>query len=146
MKYIAYGSNMMQDQMAFRCPESRLIGTGHIRGARLEFYLHATVEQTGDDRDRVPVAVWEISGADERSLDRYEGYPDYYIREEWPVYLDDGSETTGMIYLMNRIRKMPPQDSYYEGIADAYRRLGLEGQIDTVLKPALERSRARGNS
>ena len=60
--------------------------------------------------------------------------------------ISGGTETTGMIYLMNRIRKMPPQDSYYEGIADAYRRLGLEGQIDTVLKPALERSRARGNS
>ena len=143
MKYIAYGSNMMEHQMAFRCPEARLIGTGYIRGARLEFYLHATVEKTGDDQDRVPVAVWEISEADERSLDRYEGYPDYYVKEEWPVYLDDGTETVGMIYLMNRIRKMPPQDSYYEGIAGAYRSLGLEGQIRTALEPALERSRNR---
>ncbi len=143
MKYIAYGSNMVKDQMAFRCPEARLIGTGYIRGARLEFYLHATVEKTGDDTDRVPVAVWEISEADERSLDRYEGYPDYYGREEWPVYLDDGTETTGMIYLMKLIRKLPPRDDYYEGIADAYRSLRLEKQIGTVLEPALERSRAR---
>ncbi len=140
MRYIAYGSNMIKDQMAFRCPEAQLVGTGHIRGARLEFYLHATVEKTGDDTDRVPVAVWEISETDERSLDMYEGYPDYYVKEEWPVYMDDGTETTGMIYMMNRIRKMPPQDSYYEGIADAYRRLGLEEQIGTVLEPALERS------
>ncbi len=140
MRYIAYGSNMIKDQMAFRCQEAQLVGTGHIRGARLEFYLHATVEKTGDDTDRVPVAVWEISETDERSLDMYEGYPDYYVKEEWPVYMDDGTETTGMIYMMNRIRKMPPQDSYYEGIADAYRRLGLEEQIGTVLEPALERS------
>ena len=132
MKYIAYGSNMMKDQMAFRCP-----------GARLEFYLHATVEKTGEETDRVPVAVWEISEADERSLDLYEGYPDYYFKEEWPVYMDDGTETVGMIYLMNRIRKMPPRDSYYEGIAGAYRSLGLEEQIGTVLEPALERSRRR---
>lgn len=146
MKYIAYGSNMMQEQMAYRCPDAVLIGTGYIRGARLEFYLHATVEKTGNEKDRVPVAVWKISKNDERSLDCYEGYPNYYIKEEWPVYLDDGSETTGMIYLMNRIRQFPPRDSYYEGIADAYRSLGLEEQIGTVLEPALERSRARANA
>ena len=27
MKYIAYGSNMAQDQMARRCPDAKLIGT-----------------------------------------------------------------------------------------------------------------------
>ena len=42
MKYIAYGSNMVEEQMAVRCPEARLVGTGYISGARLEFYLHAT--------------------------------------------------------------------------------------------------------
>ena len=119
MKYIAYGSNMVQEQMAVRCPDARLIGTGYIAGARLEFYLHATVKKTGDQRNRVPVAVWEINDRDERSLDRYEGYPSYYIKEEWPVHMDDGSEITGMIYLMNMIRKSPPHTQYYEGIAHA---------------------------
>ena len=73
MKYIAYGSNMVQEQMAFRCPDAKLIGMGYIEGAQLEFYLHATVERTGKKRNRVPVAVWEISRSDEISLDRYEG-------------------------------------------------------------------------
>ena len=144
MKYIAYGSNMVQEQMAVRCPDAKLIGTGYISGARLEFYLHATVEKTGDMRNRVPVAVWEISNRDERNLDRYEGVPSYYIKEEWPVHMDDGSEINGMIYLMKMIRKSPPHDQYYNGIADAYRKLGLNRQIRTVLEPALERSLARG--
>lgn len=134
---------MMQEPMAFRCPEAELIGIGQLSGARLEFYLHATVEKTGNEQDRVPVAVWEISESDERSLDRYEDFPDYYIKEQWPVQMEDGSETDGMIYLMKRIRMIPPESRYYDGIANAYRRLGLEEQIDTVLKPALERSRAR---
>ena len=134
MKYIAYGSNMVQEQMAVRCPEAKLIGTGYISGARLEFYLHATVEATGDKRNRVPVAVWEINDRDERNLDRYEGYPSYYIKEEWPVHMNDGSEITGMIYLMNMIRKSPPHTQYYEGIADAYRKLGfkLTGNLPPV--------------
>ena len=110
----------------------------------MEFYLHATVEATGDKRNRVPVAVWENNDRDEKSLDRYEGYPSYYIKEEWPVHMIDGSEISGMIYLMKMIRKSPPHTQYYDGIANAYRRLGLGSQIKTVLKPALERSIARG--
>ena len=144
MKYVAYGSNMVQEQMAVRCPDARLIGTGYISGARLEFYLHATVEKTGDMRNRVPVAVWEINAQDERNLDRYEGFPSYYIKEEWPVHMDDGSKVTGMIYLMKMIRKSPPHEQYYAGIENAYRRLGLSSQIRTVLKPALARSYERG--
>lgn len=143
MKYIAYGSNMVREQMAVRCPDAVLLGTGRIRNARLEFYLHATVEKTDSGEDEVPVAVWEISGADERSLDLYEGYPDYYTRETWPVTLDDGTQTEGMIYLMKRIRNLPPQPQYYENIADAYRKLGLDDRIPEILRPALERSHAR---
>lgn len=144
MKYIAYGSNMVQEQMAYRCPDARLIGTGYISGARMEFYLHATVEKTGDQRNRVPVAVWEINDHDERSLDRYEGYPSYYIKETWLVRMSDGSQIEGMIYIMKMIRQSPPHSQYYNGIADAYRKLGLRSQINTVLKPALERSLRRG--
>ena len=143
MKYIAYGSNMVQEQMAYRCPDAKLIGTGYISGARLEFYLHATVEKTGDMRNRVPVAVWEISPKDERSLDRYEGFPSYYTKESWPVHMNDGSQIDGMIYIMNMIRQSPPHSQYYDGIENAYRKLGLRSQINTVLKPALERSLQR---
>ena len=144
MKYIAYGSNMVEEQMAVRCPSAKLIGTGYISGARLEFYLHATVEKTNDKRNRVPVAVWEINDTDERSLDRYEGFPSYYVKDRWWVHMNDGSMIEGMIYLMKLIRKSPPHTQYYDGIANAYRRLGLGSQIKTVLKPALERSIARG--
>ena len=144
MKYIAYGSNMVEEQMAFRCPNARLIGTGYIVAARLEFYLHATVERTSDKRNRVPVAVWEIDRADERSLDRYEGFPNYYIKEQWAVHMSDGSLIKGMIYLMKLIRNSPPTRSYYIGIRDAYRKLGLDRQVHTILEPALMRSLNRG--
>lgn len=143
IKYIAYGSNMNQEQMSLRCPEARLIGIGVIHGARLEFYLHATVEKTGDVKDEVPVAVWEINLNDRRSLDRYEDYPYYYKRDEIQVQMDDGTETEGLIYLMDRVRDQLPADEYYEGIADAYRSLGIEEKIRTVLEPALKRCRKR---
>lgn len=140
MKYIAYGSNMVSSQMARRCPSAKLVGTGYIEGARLEFYRHATVVRTKQKADRVPVAVWEISEADERNLDRYEGYPSYYIKQEWLVRLDSGESVQGMIYLMRSILLSPPDDSYYDCIRKAYEDLGLSSQIKTVLEPALARA------
>ena len=140
MKYIAYGSNMVQEQMAFRCPGARLIGTGWLLNHRLEFYLHATVEKTRSKGARVPVAVWEINEADERSLDRYEGFPRYYTKHKRLVQMDDGSQIEGMVYIMNMIRPQPPTAGYYNGIRDAYKHLGLSSEIERVLEPALNRS------
>lgn len=75
MKYIAYGSNMSQDQMARRCPDAGLIGTGYLEHTKLEFYLHATVERSQAKDARVPVAVWEISKADEERLTSTKAFP-----------------------------------------------------------------------
>lgn len=143
MKYIAYGSNMVTEQMAYRCPDARLIGTGYLEKTRLEFYLHATVERTRSEIDRVPVAVWEISTSDERSLDRYEGFPSYYTKENRTVTMTDGSRIKGMVYIMNRIRPCPPTESYYKGIEEAYRKMGFDSEIKRVLEPALKRSLER---
>ena len=143
MKYIAYGSNMVAAQMAYRCPDAKLLGTGHIEGARLEFFLHATAKRTNSLRDRVPVAVWEISPRDEQRLDRYEGVPRYYVKDEWPVTMATGSQISGLIYLMQAIRVSPPTEEYYWGIADAYKALGFDSEIRTVLEPALKRSLKR---
>lgn len=140
MRYIAYGSNMNIDQMARRCPNAKLVGTGRLLGTYLSFYVHATVERAKAEDAYVPVAVWEIIQADEARLDRYEGFPNYYIKEEWPVQLDDGTATTGMIYLMNLRRGNVPTEEYYHGIWDAYEELGLADEIEMVLEPALRRA------
>ena len=143
MKYIAYGSNMVKEQMAHRCPDARLIGTGCIEGAQLEFYLHATVERSRIKGARVPVAVWEITKSDEAHLDMYEGFPNYYVKERRTVRMDDGSQIKGMIYIMKLMRSAPPSPSYYNCIVNAYTDLGLGSQIETVLEPALRRSLRR---
>ena len=143
MKYIAYGSNMVEEQMAHRCPGAKLIGTGYLPNHRLEFYLHATVERTRTHGAKVPVAVWEISEADERSLDRYEGFPTYYTKHRRRVVMDDGTELWGMVYIMNLIRPQPPTPAYYNGISNGYVRLGLHSEIERVLEPALRRSQRR---
>lgn len=140
MKYIAYGSNMSVSQMAQRCPDATLLGTGKLYCATLEFFTHATVERASSKRNYVPVAVWDISKADESNLDRYEGVPHYYIKERWKVHMDDGTTLTGMIYRMNRKHGGIPFAGYFAGIRQAYKDLGIGSEIMKVLMPALARS------
>ena len=144
MKYIAYGSNMVEEQMAYRCPNARLIGMGQLPNHRLEFYLHATVERSRAHGASVPVAVWEIDEEDEKNLDHYEGFPKYYTKHKRKVVMDDGSQIEGMVYIMNMIRPEPPTESYYNGIRKAYIKLGLRSEIKRVLEPAFDRSLKRG--
>ena len=117
MKYIAYGSNMVESQMAHRCPNAKLIGMGYLPNHRLEFY--------------------------EWSLDRYEGVPTYYTKQRRKVIMNDGSEIYGMVYIMKMIRPAPPAARYYDAIADAYADLGIGSEIARVLEPALQRSKQR---
>lgn len=143
MKYIAYGSNMSEEQMAFRCPHAKLIGTGYLPNHQLEFYLHATVEKRRVIGPGVPVAVWEIDAEDEKHLDRYEGYPTYYGKRMATVNMADGSKIKGMLYIMNYVRTEMPTEHYYHGIVQAYNRLGIGSEIEPVLEAALRRSIVR---
>ena len=82
--YIAYGSNLSQEQMARRCPTAKIVGTTTLKDWRLLFNGPASIERK--EGYEVPVLIWEIMPTDEKSLDRYEGYPSYYRKEMWNVY------------------------------------------------------------
>ena len=71
-RYIAYGSNLNRAQMALRCPDAKVVGTGEIKDYELLFRGNrngavATVEPKKGES--VPVLIWEISPRDEFNLD-----------------------------------------------------------------------------
>lgn len=102
MYYIAYGSNINLEQMARRCPHSKRIGTGKVRDWKLVFKYHADIVPC--EGNVLPVLVWDIDKRDWPSLDRYEGYPAYYIRKTIPVTLDSTGETfDAVVYVMTAI-------------------------------------------
>lgn len=41
--YIAYGSNINLEQMAYRCPHSKVVGTSEIKDYELKFRGVATI-------------------------------------------------------------------------------------------------------
>ena len=138
--YAAYGSNMDLDQMAYRCPEALLTARGEIKDWRLLFKgsktgCYATIEPCKGET--VPVLLWEVSEKDEANLDRYEGFPTFYHKEDVMVETGFGP-IQAMVYVMDSSRKRGlPSAWYYEVIEDAYRRFGFD---TAVLEKALELS------
>ena len=72
--YIAYGSNLNKEQMAYRCPTARFLGTGVIEDYELQFKgsLHSAFATIAPKEGaQVPVGLWEIQSRDEKRLDLY---------------------------------------------------------------------------
>lgn len=144
--YIAYGSNLSVAQMVHRCLETKVAGMAALKNWKLVFRIHATIEPC--EGRVVPVLIWEISQRDEKNLDRYEGWPEYYQKENMAVTMTDldgknAQEITAMGYIMEDGHKlMPPWQSYYDVLAEGYERFGFNPyQLELALKEAREGSR-----
>lgn len=95
--YLAYGSNLNLRQMAHRCPGAELLGYTYLEDTRLIYRgslsgYYLSIEPAGGSR--TPCGVFRITPQDERSLDRYEGYPELYgkvIYRGLPLYAMDGT-------------------------------------------------------
>ena len=136
--YIAYGSNLNIPQMRYRCPDARVIGTANLDGWELLFKgsktgSYLTVEpKTGST---VPVAVWEVSEADEQNLDRYEGFPAFYYKKEMNLTIK-GIKTGRLrkrrvfVYIMHEDRPIGKPSHYYLATCiDGYKSFGFDLNI-----------------
>ena len=121
--YIAYGSNLSIEQMAYRCPDARVVGTAVLEGWQLVMCRFATI--VPNPAKNTPVLIWEISEKDEQNLDRYEGFPSFYYKKELPVevFPMEGGEPIqleAMVYIMSEYPKRLPSESYYEVLKAGY--------------------------
>ena len=145
--YLAYGSNLNLGQMFVRCPNAKVIGTSVIEGYELLFkgslsgnYL--TIELK--EGSIVPVGVFEIDEDDERKLDRYEGFPNFYYKKDFTldVKMIDSEETKKLdcfVYIMHEERKLGlPSEYYVETCEIGYDDFGFNKKF---LKEAIERSK-----
>lgn len=136
--YLAYGSNLNINQMRFRCPTARLIGTAVIkdygllfRGSKTGSYLTIEPKQGAS----VPVAVWTIEKEDEEALDRYEGYPAFYYKKEMTVTVTgirSGKQhvRTAFAYIMHEDRPPGvPTRQYISTCMYGYRNFGFDTEI-----------------
>lgn len=133
--YIAYGSNLNVHQMRMRCPSARRIGTSELKDYELLFKgsktgSYLTVEKKPGSS--VLVGVWEVTPADEKALDRYEGFPNFYYKKE--LMLPIKSICTGKIrkrrvfvYIMHENRPIGiPSISYMQTCIEVYEDFGFD--------------------
>ena len=146
--YIAYGSNLNIDQMSYRCPGARVVGTSKIpdfqllfKGSKSGAYL--TIEPKKGAK--VPVAVWEVTADDELSLDRYEGYPNFYYKTEVEIPVICISDRRvrklkAFIYIMHEEREIGvPSQRYVDVCLDGYEAFGFdENYLYEALNISLE--------
>lgn len=136
--YIAYGSNLNLPQMERRCPTAKKVCAGEIKDYQLLFRgdkdsAVATIEPS--DGYSVPALIWELKESDEKSLDRYEGYPFFYDKEFMEVEIN-GEVVEAMVYIMNDGYEIGmPSDYYLNTILDGYDTAGFD---PTAIEKALE--------
>lgn len=136
--YLAYGSNLNERQMSFRCPNATKVGTLMLEDYELEFRLYLTI--VPKKGSVVPIGVWQVNESDEKRLDAYEGYPTFYRKEYIEIEIGDAKEQA-LVYIMNDVRKVaPPSRQYMMTCAEGYRNFGLD---NTFLIEAFNRSLAK---
>jgi hypothetical protein len=129
--YVAYGSNMDPAQMPRRCPSSPHTGTGWIRGWRLTFGAEefgwegalATLVPAEDDFDALTpgvfVALNDLTDADERALDAWEGADlGLYRKLHLRVHTLSG-DAVAYVYVVDAFEGGLPSARYLGALADA---------------------------
>lgn len=113
---------MNHQHMKFRCPKSKYVGTFELPGYKLVFRSVADLQQSDDES--VLGALFEITQDCEKSLDKYEGYPNLYTKEYYNNWQDDMNKFLPqniMFYSMvDKSIIYPPSKSYLLTIAQGY--------------------------
>ena len=132
--YLAYGSNMSVEQMAYRCPRARIIGTGILENWRLMFKgpgpllgTYATIEEW--QGYKVPFVLWDITRRHEMKLDLCEGYPKHYQKKYVDVEVD-GKKYNALVYVKDE--NLPvniSSDHYIAVLEEAYKKFGFDLKI-----------------
>lgn len=143
--YFAYGSNMNLNQMDYRCPAASLVENVRLEDYRLAFCGRnpnsgvATIfPEQGSHVDGV---LWKITPECEKSLDCYEGYPNFYEKQKIAVKGQNGKIHEVMVYIMNAPYKdspARPSSFYLNGILQGMEQNGIDQQS---VKEAVERTK-----
>ncbi|MFC2019536.1 gamma-glutamylcyclotransferase family protein [Chloroflexota bacterium] len=126
MYYFAYGSNLNQEQMHERCPDSKPLFIATLPNYKLVFSgysrkWHGGVATIKAFRgERVSGAIYEVSEGDLGRLDRHEGPG--YRRLNINVFYEDGEPTAAVTYIKaGQLEETRPAREYLALIQQGYR-------------------------
>lgn len=159
--YFGYGSNLWQEQMHVRCPTSDYLGIARLDDYRwmISERSYANVVQVKPSSSAEPSysnvvygLVYSLLPSDEERLDRYEGVPISYTKENltvsfWrkekegkPIDIHKDPESTEMLVYIDRERTTDgePAKEYIprmnHGIHDALKEGVPKDYVDEVMR------------
>ncbi len=140
--YAAYGSNMDPAQMLRRCPSSPHTGTVWIPGWRLTFGAEeygwdgalATLVPDDDTGPGVFVALYDLTDADERALDAWEGADSGLYRKLHLRVHTLAGDVVAYVYALDAFEGGLPSARYLGAIADAAEAAGAPDDYLTELR------------
>jgi len=133
--------------MVRRCPESKFIGLGVLRGWKWFINNRRYANVVRSPEDLVYGLVYEISPSDEASLDRSEGVPRAYTKESMGIELrlaENGKEVLAqcLVYVdERRVEQGEPWEEYVHrmnmGISDAAEKGLPEWYIEKYMRGSI---------
>jgi len=130
--YFAYASNMNRKQMAERCPEAQARVVATLPNFKLVFSGYSRLRKgavatiRGSQGDKVIGAVYEISEAGLRKLDKHENFPVDYKHLDVRVFTDSGESFDAVTFIKARIEEEDqPSAEYRAVIQQGYRDWGI---------------------
>ena len=133
MYYFAYASNLNLKQMAEHCPTSKPVFIAVLPNYKLIFSGWSRQRKGGTASikpfkgQKVSGAVYDISEAGLKQLDKYEGYPATYNHLKVTVWTDSGDPIEAITYILNdQSQETKPSLEYLQVIQQGYR----DWQID----------------
>lgn len=119
--YFAYGSNANPLRMIRRCPGAIALGSARLPNYQLAERLYADI----DFREGASTygVLYLISGANQRALDAYEGYPKVY-RRYWVEVEFNGERYPALVYEMTAETKAAREGMPYP---EDYRKICSDG-------------------
>ena len=138
--YFAYGSNMISRQMRNRCPGGELAGIAVLDGYRFLINSRGVATIIEDSSSKVHGVLWNITDADERSLDFYEGISTgLYVKRPVKVTIktEEGVHVSALVYVAADSTPGLPRAGYLHAIVDAAERKGFPKEYIKELKDRL---------
>ena len=115
--YFAYGSNIDTAQMKFRCPDTRMKGTGWLDGFRFIINEHGYATIVPDAEMKVYGVIWLLPQEDEHSLDVYEDVAEnLYQKHELNIRMSNRQNVEALVYIAANSKSGIPAKTYMSRI------------------------------
>jgi len=127
--YFAYGSNLSKKQMKERCPDSKPVSVVTLPNYKLVFtgwsrqWRGGVASVKSFRGERVPGAIYEVTEACLRRLDKYEAG---YDRFKVTVFDEDGEPIKAITYIKaGQLEETQPSREYVAVMQQGYKDWGI---------------------